>query len=337
MDRVRVVIPTLALALAVALALGACGDDDGSTGEPKDTGARTLKIGSSFSPDIGDAADELGYKELERKGISITESELGRGPSAIGGIVRGDVDIAKLTPSDAMPAIAGGADILAILATGTIDDQVLVGREGTTRVAQLRGKRVVTSSPGVRERGLLRFLEANGLSKDDLKVIHLPDSSARAAALERGRAEAATLDFSEAERLRGTLELNTLAEASDLDQTHGTPVLIVSRDFAAQNRELLSELVETMLDTYETTYTPAGRRAWLKQAQALAPDDPSSVLEATYDFQRRIGYWPRRTRPITAAQHAETNEVMIKAGLLDEPLPLEKLWDLSFWRAAAGK
>src|SRR5437764_1948009 len=85
------------------------------------------------------------------------------------------------------------------------------------------------------------------------------------------------------------------------------------------------------------TNTPRGRAAWMA---AGAPDlfrgEPSSIPAATYAFYRRIGMWPRRQAPITAASYERQLRQLLDTGQVSRGLPFTTVWNPTFWQAAAA-
>jgi hypothetical protein len=63
-------------------------------------------------------------------------------------------------------------------------------------------------------------------------------------------------------------------------------------------------------------------------------DDDPALIEDLYDFYSGSGYWPRRDRPVTRAEHERVVDLYRADGQLEGPVPFDKAWDLSLWRDA---
>jgi ABC-type nitrate/sulfonate/bicarbonate transport system substrate-binding protein len=336
-DEVEKLIPSFPrlmlclIALAVAVALTACGEDDGD-------GDRSLKVGYSYGFDVGDTSDRVAFDQMaEDTGIEPVFEELGGTQQAVAALVRGEVDMSKLNYSEAINAIAQGADIRVILSANPALDLLLAGQPEFQTVSDLRGKRIARDSPSPTAEGaqLEAVLEQDGIGEDDYEASYLSDSQERVAALEADRIDAGMLESTDLELTREELGLNRLADlgagAPDPDN-----VFVVSGEFAEQNRALLDEVVRGLLDGFESLDGPDGRDLWVQKAQEgdLA-GQPEEVAERIYEGHRKIGYWPRGG-PYTEAQHEQATKSLADAGVLEEPASFDQVWDISFWRNAAG-
>jgi ABC-type nitrate/sulfonate/bicarbonate transport system substrate-binding protein len=322
--------------LVVSIALAACGGEDEGAIDRK-----TLRLGTAYSFDIGDSAERIAFRRLEEeRGIRTTFKETGSGQNAVAGLIRGDFDVAKMAIGEAIGAISKGADLRAILGTSMKLETVLVGPKGVERIPQLKGEKVAVSGPGIFEATLNRLLTTEGLDAGDIKLTYIDDSSARAAALERGRVEAATLDFPDYERLRVSLGLTLLGEVGEVASFAAPIGLVVTERFASQNRALLEDLVAGLLDGYEFVRSRDGKAAWLEETKGLLEEEGQRVrgqsidsfANTLYSYYTRVDFWPRAERPITEAQYEDAIEVLREGELVTKAPPFESVWDASFWR-----
>jgi ABC-type nitrate/sulfonate/bicarbonate transport system substrate-binding protein len=323
---------SLAAALALAVTVTACGgDDQGKQG-------RSLKVGYAYGFDVGDTADRIAFDRLARDtDIQPSFEETGDGSKAIAALVRGDIDMAKVSFTDAINAIGQGADIRLILSANPHLDLVLAARPELHTLADLRGKRILLDRPGpsISAAELRIVLKQAGLEEGDYELGFLPDSQNRIPALASGRADAASLESVDLELARQDTQLNQLV---DLGARVPEPsnVFVVRGDFAKENSALLDETVRELLAGFETLYGPGGRDAWIKRARAdYLADQPEGVAARIYEKQRRLGYW-LRGGPLTEAQHRRALDFLVANGVVEKPVPFDEAWDVSFWRKAAG-
>ena len=325
----RRVIAVLA-ALAIAGGVTACGgnDHDGDT----------IKVGYAFGFDIGDTGDQVAFDRMTAAtGIEPEFTETGSGEAAIAALVNGDIDMAKVSFSDTINAIAQGADVCMILPANQTVDLILVSQPEIRTLADLRGRKITLERPGpsLSSTVLQQTLAAEGLSEDDYEIGYLEDSQNRAAALQSGRIEAATLESVDLELARADgAELNTLADPGSRSPSPANSFL-VRCDFAEDNPELLNRVAAGLLPGYASLYGPGGREAWVAKArEGDLADQPVEVAKRIYENERAIGYWPRGA-PLTEAEFNQAQEFYEANGIAEEPVPFDRAWDLTFWQNAA--
>jgi ABC-type nitrate/sulfonate/bicarbonate transport system substrate-binding protein len=321
----------LVTALSVAAGVTGCGGDDDS-----DEG-QGLEVGYAFGFDAGDTSDRLAFDRLVRNtDIEPSFVETGGTPEAIAALTRGDIDMAKVIFPDAINAIAEGADIRLILTVNPKLDDVLAAPPEVETVAELRGGRILAGRPGPNPElaALGDVLQRAGLDEDDYELEFVPDSQDRSAALVSGRADAATLESVDIELAGGDAKLKQLADLGG-KQPGPSGVLAVRRDFAEQNQALLEDVVRELRAGFQELYGPNGRDAWVDKAREedLA-DQPEEVAARIYEGHRELGYWPKGS-PITEAQHARVVDYLVENEVVENPVPFDEVWDISFWTAAA--
>ena len=291
-------------AIAAALlvtALASCGGGSTDTLAP----GSTLRIGYSFPFDTADLAGRIAFERFgQQRHVKVRIVQLTGAPATVSALLRGDIDLASLNLPDAIKAIGQGARLHVILGSKMEPEYVYVARPGIAGVAQLKGRHIGIQGHGSDTEAFTKLLlQHGGLSLGDAQINTIPNSTARAAALTSGRIDATALRYHEYLRLRRKLGgLHALAQMRQFEPGRITQVWVVTDAFAKRNARRIQTMVSDALVSYTSTYTSQGRVAWMA---AGAPDlfrgEPSSIPTATYAFYRRIGMWPRRQAPITAA------------------------------------
>lgn len=324
----------MAVALALALGLAGCGGGD-EPGAPD-----AITVGLAYGYDVGDIGDTLAFRELDRRGVASERRDLGGNSEAVAGLVRGDVRLAQVNLAPLQSAIAEGAELKAVLGQNMFSEIVVVGGPGTRSMEDLRGKRVAVGSVGGSGDTLLTAaLDANGMTRDDVKPVHIDESPTRASAFAAGRVDAVVIDYVDfrllEERKPGNYAI--LSRAQDVLPPVPQNAWVVSTDWAEEHPELVRSIVEGLLAGYADVYTGEGRRAWLAEAKSdLLDGEPDELAESVYDFYRDGGQWPLADEPVTEAQHDEATRWWIRHRQTEKPVSFEDSWLIDYWRDAAA-
>ena len=57
-------------------------------------------------------------------------------------------------------------------------------------------------------------------------------------------------------------------------------------------------------------------------------------MTGTYDYYRRIGTWPKDLRRVTPPIYDRALRFYLDGKVIEKTVPFDKVWDLSYWRAA---
>jgi len=332
----------LAVVLGLVFVLGACGgnDEDDSAAQTETAKPTSLRVGYGFELDAGGVGDRVAFQTLEQKtGIKAAYSVLGNPRNTIVALQRGDIDIAKPGFYSTVEAINQGAEMQIVLATGMVSELVLAG-VGVGSVADLAGKRIGYHLPKDETEIFARFVVTRAGLEGEVKLISLPESTNRATALAGGRLDAAVLEFVDYLRLaQEEPDMRLLANAKGLFPFPVTRVNVVKKDFGRKSPGLLQRITNGLLDGYESLYTDEGRERWIAEAKKSALEGESDeFVEQIYAFYRDVGMWPRRSDVPTQEAWNSGVRFRLDEGLLEPPVPsFQQVFDVSFWRKAAGK
>jgi ABC-type nitrate/sulfonate/bicarbonate transport system substrate-binding protein len=322
--RLTVLFGVFALAIGGAVGSAAGGSEQ----------APTVRVGFFGTLDEALIGDQLAFEAMRRKnGVRSQFSTFVSPQAAVVAITRGDVDIGVVGLHSAVQAISQGAPIRALAVAKQANEWVFVS--STANVADLHGKKVGYQTPGTETHAFAKVLLSRAGVRD-AQLIAVAGSPNRAAALVGGVLDAAWLNYVDFIRVvREKSGLRALASARSLVPFSALQAVVVSESYLRANRALLARVVPSLLDGYEDLYTSSGRSRWLARARGTVfeatPDDAARV----YENYRRIGFWPRVGKPMTTAQW-QSRVLFWLAGDIVESVPDQgRVWDLSFWRAAA--
>jgi ABC-type nitrate/sulfonate/bicarbonate transport system substrate-binding protein len=325
----------LGLVMGLALALGLAAQGSASSARQ---GAVTLRVGYAFAYDGTATGDRVAFNRLRRtKGITSQLSDLRTAQAATAALLHGDVDMISTGLQVSIQAIQQGAPLKAILVARQVNEQLFVSN--TRTISGLRGKRVSFQAPRTEGEAFTKILlRRGGLSYSDITPTPIIGSESRMTALIAGKIDATFLNYVDWLQLRrakpGTFHV--LFRMRRLLPYSAMLAWFVTDSYLQSHRALLQRFVTGMTDAYDYLYTPAGRRAFV----ALARSDPlkgvpDSIINATYTNYKQIGFWPHRRKPVTKAQWRSRIQFWVRNGIVDADAPFNRLWNLSFWRAAA--
>jgi NitT/TauT family transport system substrate-binding protein len=229
--RRRLYAAAVTLALALPLALTACGDDDGDTGAPADDNAPAKVRMISWSTPRAEqanifAAQELGYFAEENIEFEYVTGQ-GSG-DALKQLLAGNGDIAFAGPEGVFLAVDQGADVVAIYNTYPQNAFVLVAKResGIQTVADLKGKKIgVLSMASGGRYNTTTLLSTAGLTENDVELVAV--GPAPTAFLE-GQVDAFMMLSTSASRLAQTMDLVQFPVAQHVNLP--TDVFVVTRE-----------------------------------------------------------------------------------------------------------
>jgi ABC-type nitrate/sulfonate/bicarbonate transport system substrate-binding protein len=325
----------VACSAVAALALPGCGGESGH----RLTSGSTLRVGYSFPFDSADLAGRLALERYARaRHIKVKLQQLGGAPNALSSLRRGDIDLASLNIPDAIKAIGQGAKLHVILGSKMFPEYVFVAAPGIARAQQLKGKRIGIQGHGSDTEAFTKLLlNQAGLSPSAAQINTIPNSTARVAALVSKRIDATAVRYHEFLRIRSREPgIHALAQMQTFEPGRMTQVWVVTDEFARRNRRQLQTLVGDLLAGYAFVYGPQGRSAWIAEGQRdVFGGDPPSIPAQIYTHYRTVGMWPRRDRPITAADYQRQLNLLVSTGQVPRSSPFRTVWDPSFWERAA--
>ena len=337
----------LALALAASLLATAC-----TSGAPSPTPGASAGGGGTEGKTIffgtGTTQAEVyllpvlirGREILAEQGISLEYAALSNDEVVSSALASGRVDVALTSLTGAERAIKAGLGMRWTLTNETQNTFVFVTSKDVTDLTQLRGKKIGLQDPTSLVTPLLPgYLKEAGMTVNDVEVVYLAGSGARAAALEAGTLDATFLFRQVA------VQLEKESNGQFVIWGGGAKTLepmmwegfAMSENFR-NNRELATAFVKASLQAYEEFY--AGDPQEMAEA-FLAEERPETAgldpAETASDFE---SYQETKLFPVDGgidkALFDRMNTLLVEAGQLrqDEVLPYEQVVDPSFVEAA---
>lgn len=276
----------LAVALATAFAVGACGgDDEGGDGAAGgEQGTRSIRVLETAG--IPSAFLTYGVEQgfFEQEGLDVEVQPSQGGAEAIPAIVSGDVQVAGSNAVSVLLATTQGLD-LRIIAPGTFarpDEDfsaIMVSKDGPIRRAEdLEGKRIaVNTLKNVTEVTAREALAKEGVDPSSLRLTELPFPE-MAQAVVKGDADAAFLiePFVTAARNEGLRALVNPYNDTQPGLQVGT--YVAEAGFAEENAEVVDGFAKGVARTAEAIEQDAEQfRSFLPEASELPPEAAKAV------------------------------------------------------------
>ena len=261
-------------------------------------------------------ADEQGF--FARHGISIDYQKLGSVDKATAAVRAGTADLAITPPEGAVADFIAGGTLRIVASNSERLPMSLVASQDIQTLAQLRGKRIGTSSltEGTAIYTQLMLREAGLSYPEDYSFVLAGVHTTRWAALQEGEIDAAPQpapwNF-----LAERSGYNLLGEVADVIPEIIFAAIIGSDHWLKENRDTVQDLISAVAEAHDFVNDPANDAFTLPIYQRLTtPDDPELAARGL-QYTRGLGMWPAGLR-VSPEALAATVDVMIGSGLLQE-------------------
>ncbi|WP_406437241.1 ABC transporter substrate-binding protein [Streptomyces sp. NBC_01613] len=260
-------------------------------------------------------ADELGL--FREHGLEIEYLRLGSVDKATAAVRDGTADLAITPPEGAVADhVAGGA--LRIVAANSLRlPMSLVARPEVGSVAELRGRRIGTSSLTEGTALYMQImLQREGLSyPGDYEFVLAGVHTTRWAALQKDEIDCAPQPapwnfLAEREGYR------LIGEVNDAIPEVVFAAVIGRNDWTARNRDTVERLVAALTEAHDLVNDPSQDGSTLPIYQRITTPDAPDLAAQGLSYTRDMGMWPPGLVVSPKAWEA-TVDLMVRAGLLD--------------------
>jgi NitT/TauT family transport system substrate-binding protein len=169
------------------------------------------------------------------------------GPAAV---LAGQAQMLSSGCTEAVAAIAGGADFVVVLTSINRLQYVLVGGPSVTSVETLRGKRLAVSRIGASSHLALRFiLKYLGLDPDqDVSYVQVGNTPERVSALLAGSVDGSILSSDEAAFIGNQPGLRTIVDMTTENQPYCGNALVVARQTTRDAPDVVRRLTRALTE-----------------------------------------------------------------------------------------
>lgn len=254
---------------------------------------------------------------LKSKGIQVKWVEFPAGPQLLEGLNVGSVVIGESGEAPPIFAQAANANIVYVANQPAAPnaEALIVPKDSVIQsIKDLKGKRIVLNKGSNVHYLLLKLLEKNQLTLNDIQVVYLPPADARAA-FEKGAVDAWVIwdpFFAAAQQQLGA---RVIATGQNLVSNH--QFYLSDRNFAKTHPDVLNTVVQTLNQTTE----------WVKTHQ----DDAAKLLEkpTALDFNilktsiSRMGFGVTPLSPKVIEQQQQVADSFYQQKLIPQPLKIQ--------------
>ncbi|MCP3732601.1 ABC transporter substrate-binding protein [Sphingomonas sp. MG17] len=250
--------------------------------------------------------------------IEVVLEKLGNVDKATRAVADGDVELAITPPEGAVTDFASGGNLRIVASNSNRLPMSLVARPEIASIADLRGKKIGTSSLTEGTAIYTRIMLAeNGLSYPndygfELAGIH----TTRWEALQNGTIDAAPQpapwNF-----LAEDQGYTLVGEVSDYLPEIVFAALIGRREWLDRNEDLLSRFLSALAKAYDFANDIENEAECVELFRAITTKDSPELARRGFVYMRDLGMWPTHME-VTPAALAATIDLMVRANLLDE-------------------
>lgn len=225
-------------------------------------------------------AKERGF--LDKYGINGT-LVFAEGARVLSGVISKATPISFVSGADILDPVSQGADIVAIMASGSTPTDMIVGGKGITKPEDLKGKIAGANELGGESDSLIRLgLESMGLVPDvDTRVVSVGGESTRIAALQAGQVQATLVDVGLRKEMADA-GFTTLYDFTTGDYKLLKGTLITTKSYAAENPEVVQCVVNALVDAVR--YYKANKTESVDAAAVYSGDMNRTSLETLWDI-----------------------------------------------------
>ncbi len=228
-----------AVTLAAPLCAGACSRGYSGPPEPVSIGTTSSEVNSLIL-----IAEENGY--FKANGIEITRDTYTSGAAAIGGMLKGEVDLVTGSEYAFAGQVLGGTDMVTVSAISRSSTEFLLARtdRGIAAPADLRGKKIGVPLESRPEFSLSRYLALNGIAVSEVTLVNVAVNQS-VEALTSGAVDAVTTWEPYASLVREALNGGVVSWSTQQQQPSYS-LLMAQRGWQEQHGPLLERLMRAL-------------------------------------------------------------------------------------------
>jgi ABC-type nitrate/sulfonate/bicarbonate transport system substrate-binding protein len=254
---------------------------------------------------------------FEKHGLKIEYQRLGSVDKATAAVRDGSADLAITPPEGAIADYVAGGDLRIIAANALRLPMSLVAEPGIKRIAELRGKRIGTSSltEGTAIYTQL-MLQQEGLSyPGDYDFVLAGVHTTRWTALRNGEIDCAPqpAPWNFLAELAG---YSLIGEVNDAIPEIVFAALIANAGWTSRNRATVEQLVAALREAHQAVNDPRYDDITLPIYERITTPDDAGLAAEGLAYTREMGMWPADLVVAKSALQVSI-DLMISAGLLD--------------------
>ena len=286
MNKKQMLLLGIILTIAFSAISGCSNKKETTEGEKSGHVADTVKIGyvdvtgkAQISDTLG-IADDKGFlkEELDKIGV---KAELipftGAGPAINEALAGKNLDIGFLGDVPAIIGKASGIDTQLIVASGFTNSAALLvpTESNATSIKDLKGKKIATQKGSFMHRILVKMLEDNGLTVDDIEFVNMTAQDAASALIAKAVDGIVVGGVTQAKLVLDN-NAKSILDCSKNPEWIGGSAGVARTEYVKENPEIISALIKALDRAKELSISDAtvSKTQWVKAGNS----------EKTYEF-----------------------------------------------------
>lgn len=278
-------------------------------------------------------AAEAGY--FRNHGLDVDVQLISGGANTVAALVSGQVQVAHAGGSEALSAIANGADLVVLGVTSPVYPYVLEVSPEIASPADLPGKKLgVATFGGSADIATRLALRQSGIDPDsDVTLVATGSAANRTAALASGAIQGGMAAGPPDTLVLEAHGLHPLLDLAALKLPSANDAIIAQRGWVTANREVVQRYIDALVEA--TAHVKQDRPGSLVLLEKYYKSDDAVAMNATYDFFTNevtpVLPYPKPEQFADAVQQLSVNNPRIAN------VDLSQVLDASFVQSAADR
>lgn len=267
------------------------------------------------------------FEEELGNSIKVTAAtDFGSGPAIMEAMTAGDIDIAFLGDMPVIQVKANNVDVKVIssLFTSTNGYQLIAAKDsGIKNISDIKGKKVAVMSGSTNHKLLLKYLEKEHLSEEDLEIVFLKNAE-QLAAFVGHNVDAAVTQVPTSTNIMKETGAYEVANAEGYDTI--LTVIAGNNDYLRKNPEIVQKFLKALIKAND----------WTKNHLDEAVKIMSEYADQEYDTAKL--YYDTRVFEFSLRQElkdglADTIKYLYDQGTISDKFSVDELVDDSYLKA----
>jgi NitT/TauT family transport system substrate-binding protein len=271
---------------------------------------------------------------FKENGLDVSLQSINGGAQTSAALLAGGIQIGQFGGSEALSAVAGGADLVVVANLAPVYPYKLYAQKGIKTIADLRGKKVgISNAGGSSDIATRAALKAAGLDPDkDVSIVAVGSHANRTAALLAGSIDAGVDDPPEDFELVKA-GLVALADLAGQKLPAANTAVVMQRSYLNANKDTVQAYVDSL--TIARLKMKGDKTGAIEVLKKYFKIDDQAALANAYDF-----FLNEVTTPYLfpeTIQFKDASEILGKTNPNIKTVDIAKMLDRTFMQSAQDR